>query len=196
MPLLFSLGIHDALEEIQQQLEPGEFPLRIPGRRIRLVLTRTNSCVVQFAQHNVARTSRCPVAHGQDTHVELCRRAPCRHGGSWTRCCETPKVSRSWEPLWGILSFCQLSSSSVWPKSVNCGTPSLQCRTCNVHGSSSSNAQVRVATTCCGPCPPVSHSGTRKDMTRGCSVPWKCCWVRFPVTMPRSRWHGTSRLCL
>ena len=28
--------------------------------------------------------------------------------------CGTPKVSRSWEPLWGILSFCLLSSSSGW----------------------------------------------------------------------------------
>ena len=40
MPLLSSLGIHDALEEIQQQLEPGEsLPLRIPGRRMHLVFT-------------------------------------------------------------------------------------------------------------------------------------------------------------
>ena len=38
--------------------------------------------------------------------------------------CGTPKVSRSWEPLWGLLSFC-LSSSSGWSKSENCGTPSL-----------------------------------------------------------------------
>ena len=72
----------------------------------------------------------------------------------------TPKESRSWGHLLGIRSFCQLSSSSGWSKSENCGTPSLQCRTFNVHGSSSSNAQGRVATTCCGSCPPVSYSGT------------------------------------
>ena len=95
-------------------------PLRILGRCIRLVFTRTDSCVVQFAQHNVARTSRYPVAHGQDTHVELRRRAPCRHGGSWTRCVE-PRRYQDPGTLLGIRSFCQLPSSSGWSKSENCG---------------------------------------------------------------------------
>ena len=61
---------------------------RCPREQGLIAWVPSDSCVVQFAQHNVARTSKYPVAHGQDTHVELRRRAPCRHGGSWTRCVE------------------------------------------------------------------------------------------------------------
>ena len=48
MKLHFSLGIHDALEKIQQQMEPSE----------SLSCVHPNdSCVAQFDQHNVVRTS-------------------------------------------------------------------------------------------------------------------------------------------
>ena len=107
MPLLFSLSIHNAFRGDSTAVGARRIPLRIPGRRVRLVFTRTDSCVVQFTRYNVARTSGHPVAHGQDTHVELRKRAPGRHGGSWTRCVEPRRDQDPRDPRWasGVSNF-------------------------------------------------------------------------------------------
>ena len=102
-------------------------PLRSPGRRIRLVFTRTDSCVVQFAQYNVARTSGCPVAHGQDTHVELRRRTPGRHGRSWTRCVEPRRYQELGHPCWASGVSVNFRRAAVGRRDAIPSVPDLQC---------------------------------------------------------------------
>ena len=111
MPLLFSLGIHDALEEIQQQLEPGEslfaflddvYVLCSP-ERTRVLYNLLNTTLPERAgiRLHTGKTRMWNFSGEHPVDMEDLG----------------PDVSRSWEPLWGILSFCQLSSSSGWSKS-------------------------------------------------------------------------------
>ena len=86
--VLFSLGIHDALEEIQQQLEPGESLFAFLDDTYVLCSPERTRVLYNLLNTTLQERAGIRLHTGKTRMWNFAGETPCRHGGSWIRCVE------------------------------------------------------------------------------------------------------------
>ena len=93
-------------------------PFRALGRRVHFVFTRMDSCVVQFARNNVARSGEHPVAH-RARHVRgIAQASASRHGGSRSRRLEPRRDQYPRDPSWAPGVCVNFRRAAVVPRAI------------------------------------------------------------------------------
>ena len=186
MPLLFSIGIQSALEEVARSLEPGE----------QLCAFLDDICLL------------CLPSRVQHLHKVLTE-ALSRHAGSqlhqgktktWNHAGIVPENVEilgpdAWQPEGitvlgtpiGSLNTFSARWMSASPRSVSCGWPSRQSQTCSVHCSSWSKVRILAPTTPCARCHRPSQRFTVAPTMLEYGTQQGSSWGTFPATGKRRR---------
>ena len=179
MPLLLSIGIQGALEEVATSLLPGEqlcaflddVYLLCDPSRVRFLYDLLASALVRVA--------------GIQLHQEKTR--------AWNRAGVIPDNIAELEPqVWQLEGIMVLGTPNgtelyahrrwkkVWPRRGSCGKQSRQSQICSALGSFCSKARTLGRTTPCVPCLQVFLLHIATHTTRASGTLPKSCWMEFP----------------
>ena len=175
MPLLFSLGIQNALEEVRQSLEEGEWLFAFLDDVYVLCSLERTRIIHDLLAETLGERAGIRMHTGETRTWNFADERPA----------DLADLGRDvWNPLGikilgtpvGMTNSWRISSRNGWQRSRNCGTPSHSSRTCNVHGKCFSSAPGHDATTCCAQFHHDSAQDMRTDIIWECSKRWKRCW--------------------
>ena len=187
MPLLFSLGIQNAFEEVRQSLEDGEC-LFVPQQFDVLSSPKRMRVICDLLATTLGERAGIQLHIGKTRTWNFAGECPVDNGRARTQCLELE--SRSSALLWGMTNSWRTSSRNGWQRSKNCGTQSPQSQTCNVRGRCSSSAQGLDVIICCAGFHHDSMQDVRMGTILGCSARWKHC--REDPRKPNAGRDGTQ----
>jgi hypothetical protein len=165
MPMLFALGIHDALQQVASQLLDGESlfafldDVYVVAEPARIRPLYDAHCILSQG-YSLMKARR------GSTTVLVSARTACL---VWAPRCGAPAVSRCWAHRLAVM----LSLVTMWTRGLRmkpaCGMLSKKCPTFSAHGSSWSSAPGPVQTTCCAHSPRYSLRHMLRRMMMACA---------------------------